>query len=697
MRWFWQVVIGSCALVAWPPGSAAAEEQWIAESVQLTGYEEEYRGPEPPSNYPGLRNLSPGAPVCASFHESGREALVVAEGWQTYESIWEEDEFQEVPDHWAYLWSTVTGEIVERFDHHRAPIVGCALAPDGRRAVTADRDGTILWWDLKSRRVVHRWQGYVPKIESSGRFVHFAFSADGAVLGAAAWGGPLRVWDTPSGRLLQEIDGEPTELAISPDGSRIAWRESKAGTFVADVATGKVVQQLKDPKSSWYSAAATFSRDGSRIYVASGRRVTEWDLTSGTPRRQLIHPSDRSGSIQGLEVSPDGSLLLSWGGVPEMAVFDLESGEVVGQPTVRGPDVVSASFTSKGRQIRALAGNTWQASVWDVPQAPSSLRLGVTVLAELEARGVEEESLAFSPDDATLAAVLPSRTSGQMTLRLWSTETWEPSRDFVLHTYSQPRKLVFSPDGREIVVSGGGHGTYLVDAETGEYLELERDSEISGVHRVYKTDIEIPSARLYAPQGLFFPIDDRPALFGRDRRECVRLWDLKSMRPLTRYVLEMFTRLTVMPDGEHALVWRPDADHPVLIDVFSGRVEDPLETLEGRVLGVAPEGDRIVVSKNQRHLAVLSFPDLQEIAAWEARHEGEPVHFLGSDILTLHRDGRMRIWSPDSEKPIRTIAIHASGLKRVVLSHDRRTGVSLDVSDRLLAWSVPDLSEALGD
>ena len=89
----------------------------------------------------------------------------------------------------AFAWSVPSGEQIGQFVQHSQPIQSIAVSPDGRRIVTASREGTVKLWDTEHFDVVLTLRGF------NGYAELVTFSPDGNRLVGALYDGALRVWD----------------------------------------------------------------------------------------------------------------------------------------------------------------------------------------------------------------------------------------------------------------------------------------------------------------------------------------------------------------------------------------------------------------------------------------------------------------------------------------------------------------------
>jgi len=121
----------------------------------------------------------------------------------------------------AKVWDTETGAIVSDFVVHATGVVYARFFPDGRRVLSADNDHRAYIWDAQTAR-----------IEQTFDSIHLParLSPDGHCLFAGT-----EVWDIASGQIIKILDGEAKDLqclALSPDGSLLLTSESEGLTKV---------------------------------------------------------------------------------------------------------------------------------------------------------------------------------------------------------------------------------------------------------------------------------------------------------------------------------------------------------------------------------------------------------------------------------------------------------------------------------
>ena len=56
------------------------------------------------------------------------------------------------------MWDLETGRALRTLEATSNPVLGVAVTPDGKRAVSASWDKTLKVWDLETGRVCARWK-----------------------------------------------------------------------------------------------------------------------------------------------------------------------------------------------------------------------------------------------------------------------------------------------------------------------------------------------------------------------------------------------------------------------------------------------------------------------------------------------------------------------------------------------------------
>jgi WD40 repeat protein len=244
---------------------------------------------------------------------------------------------------------------------------------------------------------------------------------------------------------------EVRDVAVSPDGARIASAGADGCAWMWDAATG-------DGRSLGCGDAAmvriAYAPDGTRLAALAGDgTVYVWNALTGAPLARLsAGPVGRA-----LTWSPDGTLLAVAGDKVrvwnDLAALDDASGR---RAPWRELDVVDdlfdIAFSPSGKQI-AAGGRAAKVQVWDLA-APAAPPRDFADLTD----GVMQ--LKFSPAGDRLAA---AGRDGKT--HVWSVATAAP-----VATYDDGwlvRAIAFSPDGRTLASAGEGAVIHVRDAATG--------------------------------------------------------------------------------------------------------------------------------------------------------------------------------------------------------------------------------------
>ena len=96
-------------------------------------------------------------------------------------------------DYSVMYWSLPDGGREGRFDGHEGGVNAVAFLPDGDHAISGADDGTMILWSLADGAVIRTYAGHTGKIAA------VAVSPDGKLAASAAWDRTIRLWDVGTG------------------------------------------------------------------------------------------------------------------------------------------------------------------------------------------------------------------------------------------------------------------------------------------------------------------------------------------------------------------------------------------------------------------------------------------------------------------------------------------------------------------
>ncbi|PID58768.1 hypothetical protein CSB45_01860, partial [candidate division KSB3 bacterium] len=252
---------------------------------------------------------------------------------------------------------------------HTGSVWSAAFSPDGRRIVTASRDGTARVWDAATGAELACLTGHEGFVESA------AFSPDGTRIVTASWDGTARVWDAATGAALARLSGHEggvLSAAFSPDGTRIVTASRDGTARVWNAATGAELARLNG-HTGWVHSAS-FSPDGTRIVTASWdgtARVLDWDAATGAALARLTEHADE---VLSAAFSPDGTRIVTASRDETVRIWDAATGAALARLSGHEDDVLSAVFSPDGTRI-VTASDDKTAWVWDAATGAELARL----------------------------------------------------------------------------------------------------------------------------------------------------------------------------------------------------------------------------------------------------------------------------------------------------------------------------------
>ena len=328
----------------------------------------------------------------------------------------------------------VSPDIVLESGGHGANISALAFSPDGQYLVSASEDATLKLWNPETGAEIRTLGGH------SNLVTALALNADGTQIASASLDHTLRVWNAATGESVAVIRGpQPAVylLKITPDSHSLITAETVAtGTIlrVWDIKTGKQTRLMKREDAAvsqvFFNGQTMFVAEESGEDDATGALST-YNWQSGrllqTRQEMVCGVSDN-----GKWIAIDRSTVKARRAMIVDLVKDKPLATLAGQ-------VSRVMFSNTGDWL-AYESSSGDAIVRRTTGGPAYT---------IHGRSAEFSMLALSPNGRWLA------TSGAD----FSVHIWDVASGKLAHGISgqyTPTAIAFSPDGRRVVVNGGG-------------------------------------------------------------------------------------------------------------------------------------------------------------------------------------------------------------------------------------------------
>jgi WD40 repeat protein/serine/threonine protein kinase len=363
-------------------------------------------------------------------------------------------------DRTVKVWDTATDKQLPTLDLHTGNVECVAFSPDSRRIASGGEDLTVRIWDSATGQEVLGLRGH------AGRCGCVAFSPDGR-LASASIDRTIRIWDATPLRgneerevlTFQEHNDEIRSVAFSPDGQRIASASQDGPVKVWDSATGKMNFTFSDYTRIVFGLA-WHPLGGQRIATVGfdGRRNSVKVLDAQTGLEVFALPAGEA--YHTVAISPDDRYLVTGSSNGVLQVWDAGNGQPVKTLGTHDLEIRGVVFSQDGQHLVSASGDgkvkLWDATRLDRQQVPRH-----TLSTRVPGPSL---NVAFSPDGRRLA------TGGEHnTIIIWDVESGRELDTLWGHT-GEVYAVEFSRDGQWLASAGGDCTVKIWDGNSGELV-----------------------------------------------------------------------------------------------------------------------------------------------------------------------------------------------------------------------------------
>ncbi|MEP7187650.1 MAG: protein kinase, partial [Roseiflexaceae bacterium] len=561
------------------------------------------------------------------------------------------------------LWDIASGKQLQVFQGHTGVVRKVAFSPDCRKAVSAAQDKSVILWDIASGQALHTLAGHTDEVHA------VAFSPDGKTVLSGSDDTTMKLWDATTGALIHTFTGHTQAIggvAYSPDGTTAVSGSDDQTLILWDLVTKTQKAQFTGPALSISSVA--FSPNGQTILSGSDDGTLRlWDVATGKP---LTTFTGHKGGVISVAFSPDGKLAASGADDNLVGIWNIETGQPITFLSGHGSSVRGVAFTPDGLHVLSASGDS-TARLWDIAN-------GAQIQSIAEPAGVQRA--VFSADGANVLLGLGDKNN---TMQLQNLASGKTIQTFSGHN-DVVKDVAISPDGKT-ALSGSSDGFMIWwDVATGAFLK-----RFGGT----------PDTQIYS---VAFSPDGKTALSGGSGENTMVWWDLIKGTAIMSYTdhTDSINSVLFTPDGTAGLTVSSDKTMVLWelatgkqLHVFKGhtaKIRDAVFNKDATQLLSASEDRKLILWDVATAKIIRTFLVEHIAAIWAVALSPD-----GTLAASGSQDNNVIVWDVATGQPLRRFKGHGGSINAVAFSPDGKAILSASGDRTVRLWRIDSASDML--
>ncbi|KAI0684105.1 WD40 repeat-like protein [Cytidiella melzeri] len=231
----------------------------------------------------------------------------------------------------VWLWQLPSGNTMQVFAGHTSAVQCGEFTPDGKRIVTADADGNLIYWDPRSSAPVFKLSAANARFDL-GSITSLAINPASTIAVVGGQTGSIRVISLSKGEVVGALGGHKEEESVeSVVFVDLAGQAGSAGVVVTggtdgkaciwDLGTLRIRATLEHEDAVTTLLALPAPKRHILVTASTDKTLKTWDARTGTLLK--VHKGHR-GPILGASLSHDGRVVVSAGDDGVCLVFSTE-------------------------------------------------------------------------------------------------------------------------------------------------------------------------------------------------------------------------------------------------------------------------------------------------------------------------------------------------------------------------------------